>query len=297
MNGLAADADCRHYHFQSTRSRHALASKAREATFVQDILDHILLGKMADIDELDLSFRRQSSDLGSRIIYFLPWRTSFEMAARLRLMPDRYMICYELPHAIVSSEPTRCAQAMRNLVEDVLGIIIRRGIDARDLTFVGASMGSAPATQLASLCQARVCSIVSADCGSLMLWQSPAAALVRSRAIAKGYSKENFALATVGMHPVDNLGGLSGDSIFVVSENDLFVPPARRDALLAVLAAKRSDIRICRSGVGHVRTIMQVMRALDTILERSTTSDMAALLRSGDWGLDDSSLRLAGQRA
>ncbi len=83
-----------------------------------DLLDRLLLSRGTPADDRTLAFRRIDGNPASNLIYFLPWRTPFWFARRVGFAPLDFLAAYEMPPAIVSSEPAFCVQAMRGLVED-----------------------------------------------------------------------------------------------------------------------------------------------------------------------------------
>jgi hypothetical protein len=97
------------------------------------------------------------------VIYFLPWHTPFLIARQAGFAPLDFLACYEMPEAIVSSEPQLCAQAMHALVSDAYALMRDRSVAGQDALIVGLSIGSYPATYLANRVGARLCSVASAD--------------------------------------------------------------------------------------------------------------------------------------
>src|SRR5206468_9948454 len=106
---------------------------------------------------------------------------------------------YEMPSAIVSSEPERCVQAMLALVQDAERLLADRGV-AEDALIVGLSIGSYPATYLANRIGARLCSVASADRADVAIWESPATCIIKRRAVHKGYQLSHYSDALCGTH-------------------------------------------------------------------------------------------------
>ena len=225
------------------------------------MLDALLLGAGKDGDDLCLKYRRVLGNAQSNVICYLPWKTPFELANKLGLVPREFLACYETPNAVVSSEPHLCKVAMQRLVGDAMKLASKTGQE-RTLTVVGLSMGSAPATVLANMTGARLYSFASADNGPLMLWESPASAVIRERATAKGYSLDSFLDVMAGMSPVENLENIDPRSVFMFGRNDLYVPEARRRALYHGVEEKapRCERRVLNKG--HVLTMVEGMRAM-----------------------------------
>ncbi len=146
------------------------------------------------------------------------------------VLPKDFLASYEMPDAIVSSEPDLCVEALRRLVDDAKEVTARAGVGKEHLVVLGWSMGNGPATYFANSMGARLHSIASADRGDLLLWESPVVRDIKERAIRKGYRLQDFAEASRGYHPSENLANLRPGSKFVISLRDEFVPqsaPAR----------------------------------------------------------------------
>ena len=82
-----------------------------------DLLDLLLLKRGTPADDRTLAFRRIDGRPTAKVIYFLPWHTPYVFARQAGFMPLSFLACYEMPPAIVSSEPELCVQAMRGLVD------------------------------------------------------------------------------------------------------------------------------------------------------------------------------------
>jgi hypothetical protein len=236
---------------------------------LMDALDYIMMKSSGPIDDENLAYQRLIGDVTSDVICFLPWRTSISTARHIGFAPESFLACYQLPQAIVSSEPQLCTEAIEHLVADSLILASRLKKKMERIVIVGLSMGSAPATILANLTGSRLVSVTSADRGDLMLWESPAANLIKQKAEDKGYAISDFSSALEGYHPVQNLRNIRDDSIFVVSDCDMFVPAARRAALISAIRPNVKNARILRSRRGHVRTILAATEELPGLLERS----------------------------
>lgn len=233
---------------------------------MMDALDYVLLKASSEEDDDNLSFQRVLGDTSSRVICFLPWKVTIKTAQRMRIIPKHFLACYQLPSAIVSSEPALCAQAVEVLVDDALSLLRQLSIPSGTITSVGFSMGNGPATVLANKAHARLCSVTSADRGDLMLWQSDAAVDVKHLARRKGYRIGDFREALAGLDPIDNLSNISPDSVFIAAERDMFVPKARRVALLDAVRDIVPSAQIVTADRGHVRTIWQTAQKLPEIL-------------------------------
>ena len=168
-----------------------------------DLVDLFLLRRGIPADDRTLAFRRIDGDPASNVIYFLPWHTPFAFARHAGFVPLNFLACYEMPNAIVSSEPELCAQAMLGLAADAGRLLVDRGV-AEDALIVGLSVGSYPATYLANRIGARLCSVASADRGDLAIWESPATHIIKRRAVNKGYQLSDYSQALFGTHPVEN---------------------------------------------------------------------------------------------
>jgi hypothetical protein len=89
-----------------------------------------------------------------------------------------------------------------------------------------------------------------------MLWQSPAARIIKRRAIQRGLRLWQFSKAMLGYHPAQNLAGIGRDSVFVMGERDPFIPPRRRAGLLAAIERYAPRARVASVAGGHVKTLM-----------------------------------------
>ena len=221
-----------------------------------DFLDLLLLRRGIPSDDRTLSFRRIDGSEQSRIIYFLPWHTPYKVARQAGFTPLDFLAAYEMPKAIVSSEPELSVKAMLGLVDDAERLLSERGIAAADATIVGLSVGSFPATYLANRIGARLCAVAGADRADLMFWQSPAARIVKRRAVQKGFRLADYAKAMRGYHPAQNLSGIHRKSLFVVGSRDPFVPPSRKTGLLHAIDTHAPSARVVTLDAGHFRTLM-----------------------------------------
>jgi pimeloyl-ACP methyl ester carboxylesterase len=222
-----------------------------------EVLDDKLLRLCSLGDDSCLTFRRVQGNGRAPVICFLPWKASLMTASRFGVVPKDNIACYELPSAIVSSEPELCVRAFHVIIDDALRLIREVGIRPQDLVVIGLSVGTAPATYLANHIGARLYSVASADYGHLMLWQSPATLLVKARAIEKGYSLADFADAMGGRHPVENLSNLREGSVFLFGDRDLLVPAPRRKSLADAVRALAVRAQIVALEHGHVRTMVE----------------------------------------
>ncbi len=232
-----------------------------------DALDYMLLKGCGSADDENMSFHRVVGDLQSRVICFLPWGATISAAQRMHMIPARFLACYALPLAIVSSEPQLCADATRMLVLDALALIDQTDARSETIVILGLSLGSGPATVLANATGGRLCSVTSADRGDLMLWQSRAAVGVKKKAMHKGYLLPDFSQALQGLNSIENLHHIRQDSIFITSERDLFVPAVRSAALIQAVRDARPDAQFITSSRGHVRTLCAAVHHLPALLK------------------------------
>ena len=221
-----------------------------------DFLDLILLRRGIPSDDRTLTFRRIDGDPHSKVVYFLPWHTSYGFARRAGLVPLDFLACYEMPPAIVSSEPELTRMAMLGLVADAESLLAYHAVRPEELLVVGLSVGNYVATYLANRMGARLCSVAPADRVDLMIWQSPAARMVKRRAVQKGFGLSDYASATEGCHPAGNLSGIRPESLFVVGRRDPFVPPSRSAGLRAAIAAHVPSARVIELDAGHLKTLV-----------------------------------------
>lgn len=185
----------------------------------------------------------------------------FRLAQATRLVPQNFFACYEMPRAIVSSEPELCLRALDAVVNDASDLIARSRIDRSRILVVGLSIGNAAATMLANRLGARLISIASADRGDLTLWESPASRSIRERAETKGYRLQDFTQALEGRHTIDNLANLAPDSRFVIGLKDEFLPKPRREGLVAAVRSilPASEVSYVDAG-GHIGTMIEAMK-------------------------------------
>src|SRR5438477_11754168 len=140
-----------------------------------DLVDLLLLRRGIPADDRALAFRRIDGNAASKVLYFLPWHTPFGIARQAGLAPLEFLACYEMPAAIVSSEPDLCLRAMLALVTDAERLLAERSIAGKDALIIGLSVGSYPATYLANRIGVRLCAVASADRADLAIWERPAA--------------------------------------------------------------------------------------------------------------------------
>ena len=221
-----------------------------------DLLDRLLLSRGTPADDRTLTFRRVDGNPASKVIYFLPWQTPFWFARRAGFVPLDFLACYEMPPAIVSSEPALCVRAMRALVDDAERLLGQRRIQVEDAIVVGLSVGTYPATFLANRVGARLCSVASADRADLAIWESPATRVVRHRALKKGFRLTHYSEFLQGSHPGQNLAGVAPNSVFVVGQHDPYIPPTCHTGLLQAIAAHVQGAQVVKLNAGHFKTLM-----------------------------------------
>lgn len=234
-----------------------------------DIDDRLLMRCTLAPSNESLGFKRHVGDLASTLVGFLPWRVPLGLVLRGSEISSKFLVCYELPNGTVSSRPEISAEAMRRVCADAEQLLTNLCVDPAKLTMVGLSLGSGPATYLANKYGCRLVSVVSADRGDDMLWESPAVATVKEKAQAQGFELAHFRQALAGLHPVENLAGIGAGSVFVTSTQDLYVPDTRSHALMSAVAQHRPDAQIVVSHTGHARTISNALRDIDTIALRA----------------------------
>lgn len=221
-----------------------------------DLLDLLLLRRGIPADDQSLSFRRIDGNPQSNVIYFLPWHTSFGFARSTGMAPLDFLAAYEMPRAIVSSNPARSVEALHGLVADAKALLTERAVAPRSALLVGLSVGTYAATYLANQLNARLCFVAGADRADLMMWQSPAARIVKKRAMLKGYRWSHYAKAMLGYHPIHNLAGIARDSLFVLGKRDPFVPVSRAEGLLSAIEKHAPETRIVKVNGGHLKTLI-----------------------------------------
>ena len=221
-----------------------------------DLFDHLLLRRGVPDDDRTLTFRRIDGNPQSRVVYFLPWHTPFGIARQAGFIALDFLAAYEMPPAIVSSDPAFSVQALHGLVDDAEALLRQQAIAPKDAVLVGLSVGSYPATYLANRIGARLCAVAPADRADMMIWQSPAARIIKNRAVKNGFRLADYSRAMIAYHPAHNLAGVSPDSMFVFGRNDPFVPPRRSSNLLKAIGTHVPAARIVNLDAGHFRTLM-----------------------------------------
>ena len=225
-----------------------------------DLLDLLLLRRGVPTDDQTTTFRRFDGPSHSKVIYFLPWHTPLYVAKHFGFTPLEYLACYEMPPAIVSSTPELSVEAMQRLVEDAEALLRARRVHPSEAIVIGLSVGTYPATYLANRIGARLCAVAAADRADLMLWQSPAARLIRRRCLQRGVELAHCSAAMAGLHPVQNLSGLAPQSMFVLGERDPFIPARRHRGLLRALRLRAPQARVVKLRAGHVKTMVASAR-------------------------------------
>ncbi len=225
------------------------------------LLGHAFFKEQPDVDDTSTEFCRIDGDPGGTTICCLPWRMPFKLAMAAGLVPRRHLLaCYEMPQAIVSSEPELCIRALNAVVDDAMRVMWRARLAPEQALVVGLSIGNAVATALANRTGARLCSIASADRGDLTLWESPAARHIKEKAEAKGYALADFTQALVGHHTIENLENVGAGSRFIVGLRDEFIPEARRAGLVDAVTRTLPAAEIAYVDAGHIGTMMETMR-------------------------------------
>jgi pimeloyl-ACP methyl ester carboxylesterase len=225
-----------------------------------DLLDLLLLRRGIPSDDQTLTFRRIDGQRGSNVIYFLPWHTPLYVARHFGFTPLDFLACYEMPPAIVSSIPDLSVKAATLLVSDAEALLVDRGVKPAEAIVIGLSVGSFPATLLANRIGARLCAVAAADRADLMLWQSPAARLVKRRCLLRGVDIAHYSHAMKGLHPVQNLAGIAAESMFILGERDPFVPARRTKGLLRAIDRRAPRARVIVLNAGHVKTMIASAR-------------------------------------
>lgn len=223
-------------------------------------LGHVLLRGGSIGDDTSTEYRRIDGDTRSNTICFLPWHMPFRLASAVGLVPRAYLACYEMPPAIVSSEPELCIKALRMVAADATKVVERAAISPQQLIVVGLSIGNAVATCFANRMQARLCSIASADRGDLTLWESPASRQIKELAEKKGYKLADFTHALEGYHAVDNLENLAPGSRFVFGLRDEFVPRSRWEGLASAVNTVLPAASINYLDTGHIGTMIETVK-------------------------------------
>ena len=248
-----------------------------------DLVDFLPLRRRIAQDDCSLAFRRIDGNLKSKVIYFLPLQTSFSVARQAGFLPLDFLAAYEMPNAIASSEPDLCLEAMLALTEDAQHVLSDNQVAPRDAVIVGLSAGSYPATYLANQIGARLCSVASADRVDLLIWESPAAGIVRRRASQKGYAVSHYTNTLNGSHPAQNLRGLAPHSLFVVGRRDPFIPTGRMNGLLAAVEAHAPRCHVVKLAAGHIKTMMLSGRHQRQLSGVSVRSPAWRLMDLGVW--------------
>ena len=222
-----------------------------------DIVDMLLLRRGVPPDDGSPTFRRVDGNPASKVIYFLPWHTPFSIARAAGFLPLDFLAAYEMPASIVSSEPALCAGSMIALVSDAEQLLRDHSVAGRDALIVGLSVGSYPATFLASRVGGRLCAVASADKADLVIWESFATRIIKHRAQQKGYGLSDYSKALQGTHPADNLRGIAPNSLFVFGRRDPFVPGARTNGLMCALNTHAPRAHIAKVDGGHFKTLVE----------------------------------------
>lgn len=234
-----------------------------DAAFFEAMLDSLglnILRQRSVGDDMCTGFQRIDGDQHSATICCLPWRMPYQLAKVSRLVPKSYLACYEMPRAIVSSEPELCVRAVNAVVDDATSLIAKKRLTPDKVLVVGLSIGNAVATVLANRIGSRLYSIASADRGDLTLWESPASLLVKELAESKGYRLDDFTRALVGLHTVENLENIAPGSRFIFGHKDELIPKARREGLIAAVRRQQPGAEISHLDAGHFGTMSETVR-------------------------------------
>jgi hypothetical protein len=220
-----------------------------------DLVDRLLLRRPTPLDDGTLTFRRVNGRATSKVIYFLPWHTSFAWSSRVGLVPLDFLACYEMPPSIVSPQPHLCVETMLALVGDAQQLLREHNVPVQEAVIVGLSAGTFPATYLANRIGARLCSVASIDRADLAVWLSPATQIVKLRAMQNGFELSDYSKALRGYHPSENLSGIGHNSVFVVGERDPFIPRCCKEGLLHAIDRYARRAEVIKLDKGHFATL------------------------------------------
>ena len=244
-----------------------------------DYIDYFLIRRSVPLDDWTTAGRRIDGEPGSRVIYFLPWNTPYLVARHAGFMPLDFLAAYEMPPAIVSSDPNASVAAVKVMIDDTAALLAAHRLSGTDVLFVGLSVGTYPATFLANAFGARLCSVASADRGDLMIWQSPAARRVKERAISKGFGLADYSRILKGYHPIDNMANLRTGSTFVVGRRDRLVPDVRTRRLLDVGRRKTAGAHFIELDAGHVATLASSAKVQQAMFRDLTGAELGRQVR------------------
>jgi hypothetical protein len=102
--------------------------------------------------------------------------------------------------------------------------------------------------------------VAAADRADLMLWQSPAARLVKHRCLQHGVQLSHCSKVMFGLHPSQNLCGIAPESMFIFGERDPFIPARRCKGLLRAIRRYAPMARVVTIAAGHLGTMMASAR-------------------------------------
>ena len=243
-----------------------------------DLVDRFLLRTTKHCDDHTLAFRRIDGQPASKVIYFLPWCTSFRLAWHAGLVPLDFLACYEMPPAIVCAQPDLCAQAMLALVSDAERLLRHHNVRGPDAMIVGLSAGTFPGTYLANRIGARLCSVASVHRADLAVWLSPATRVVKQRAVQMGFELSDYSKALSGYHPGENLARIAPNSVFVIGHRDRYIPRCCKEGLLRAVHDNRGSARVIELNKGHFATLAASAR-YQRAMVATTEPDRAHLAR------------------
>lgn len=202
------------------------------------------------------SWRRIDGNPRSRVIYYLPWKTSFELAKSVGLIPLDYLACYKMPAGLLSSDPARATAAIEALHEDTKRLVAARGADPSQLVCIGLSIGNFPATYIANTLGAKLLGVAPADRGELLVWQSPLALFAKEDAVRQGRTLGQFAEAFAPYNPVNNIARLAPKSAFIWGTRDRIVPRKRTLSFLKAMRIARRTPNVRELPLGHFSTLL-----------------------------------------
>ena len=216
-----------------------------------------LLGRDKEtFDDESTLFRRISGAQSSSTIVFLPWSMRFEKASQLKILPDNFYCCYELPTGIVSSIPEipeQCLRSMERAFECDLEVLQARKTPPLLLAM---SMGNFPATYFANTHRLDLYSIASGHSGDWLTFHSPAAKHIRLKAERAGRVEMDFAVPLRRLSPINNIQMIGQSSRFLFGTYDRYIPFASREALISKLSVERPLIPVQQIPFGHMATIL-----------------------------------------
>lgn len=196
----------------------------------------------------------ENETIGPTWVCFLPWRTTFEEALKIGILPKKgKVIVYECPRGIVNPNPEIPKKMLLALVDDIKRLNLGR------FNVLGFSVGTYVAFYVANNFNVKklVSVVPGAKLGACM-WKGCSTTVVREMAISLGInSHKDYDKVIKGTNPSQNIHSLPQDIEVHIATHDKIIPSKYGYKLLNKIQKKHHVNIVEYEGKGHVLTLLQ----------------------------------------